>query len=120
MTTETIAYRKPKAIPTAFIKHPDFTTREYAILKASQEYGVPNSLMEELSGMTKNQLYKCIHNDDTVPLECIRKTQKMLDAVGVAADLQVLPTTDYGTIRNTLAMCYTILNLEEDLANAKQ
>lgn len=123
MTTETtpekIAYRKPKAMPLALAKHADTATREYKLLYASQTLGVPSTLMGELTGMTKTQLAKCLNNEDVVPLELLGSTNKLLTALDIAVDLELLPTSDYNIIRNLLALCYTVMNLEEDLSNAQ-
>jgi hypothetical protein len=109
------AYRKPKAMPLAAAKHTDQTSREFRLLQASQKLGVPSTLMQELTGMSKTEMHKCYNNEDVVPLEWLGKTNKFFDVLDIALDLQLLPTTDYNIIRNVLALCYTVKNLEDEL-----
>lgn len=111
-----IGYKKPKKVDGAREKHVTGST-EYRVFQANQDYGVPASLIADLTGMTKTEVSKVIEGDDGVPASKLAAIDRFILSIDIAADLHVLPTTDYGIIKNIMAMCYTIANLENDLAN---
>ena len=113
-----VVYRRPKQMPEARAKHTD-STPEFRVFVANQDVGIPSVLISELTGISKNDLVKIMHNTGTIPLGNIARTHRFLTAVTVAQELKVLPTSDYGVIRSILALCYTVLNLEDDIAEMR-
>ena len=110
--------RDPGPPPVGMV--PD--SREHKVYQIVADYGIPNSLLKEITGMLPKQVTAVITGKEPVPLECLAKVDKLWDALTTAhvGGKSLFPTKDYSTIKVQLLMCYTLRRQQTELEDLRE
>jgi hypothetical protein len=116
--TKEIAYRKPKPLAEFAAAHTQGSL-EHTLFHAVEVLGVPLVIIEEATGLSTAELRRIVRAEETVDPMKRGRVDLFIASMEVAQDLGVLPTKDYGVVRNIVALCFTVKKLEYALDDAE-